>query len=285
MGKLPPLPGRKPLRHSASTIDPSLLQDSATGRIFLLVDAFPWGMGAFQARRAAAIAKPLAAPAAGPAGLWLFCGRGRRHPPPDGSPTSLQGGRVPRNLEQKRQAPYGRAAPACVLAGQALGASHGKTRAHALVLPGARFQVFPTSYLFLLYSDDLGKTWSTPREINSLVKEDSLGFFGVCPGQGAQLSQGPHAGRLVFPAYALDAAPAGSSSGALYSDDGGSRWQAGTFAPLGEGISSMSETQLLPCPDGALLAFSRTTSGFVARTISLDGGATWQPPVLDSFLP
>ena len=47
----------------------------------------------------------------------------------------------------------------------------------------------------------------------------------------------------------------------------------------------MSETQLLPCPDGALLAFSRTTSGFVARTVSLDGGATWQPPVLDSFLP
>lgn len=39
----------------------------------------------------------------------------------------------------------------------------------------------------------------------------------------------------------------------------------------------MSETQLLPCPDGALLAFARTTSGFVARTVSLDGGATWQP--------
>lgn len=51
VGKLPPLPGRKPLRHSASTIDPSLLQDSATGRIFLLVDAFPWGMGAFQAQK------------------------------------------------------------------------------------------------------------------------------------------------------------------------------------------------------------------------------------------
>ena len=74
-----------------------------------------------------------------------------------------------------------------------------------LFYQGARFQVFPTSYLFLLYSDDLGKTWSTPQEMNGLVKEDSLGFFGVCPGQGAQLSQGPHAGRLVFPAYALDA--------------------------------------------------------------------------------
>ena len=97
-----------------------------------------------------------------------------------------------------------------------------------------------------------------------------------------QLSQGPHAGRLVFPAYALDARTGRQQFRALYSDDGGNRWQAGAFAPLGEGLSSMSETQLLPCPDGALLAFSRTTNGFVARTVSLDGGATWQPPVLDS---
>ena len=285
VGKLPPLPGRKPLRHSASTIDPSLLQDSATGRIFLLVDAFPWGMGAFQAQKGSGYRQ----------GRLLLRRRGRRaygyFVGEDGAIRRLDGSPTPYKVDASlnlskngRPLTVGQRRPV-YWQGRPWGLPTGKRVPMHLFYQGARFQVFPTSYLFLLYSDDLGKTWSTPREMNGLVKEDSLGFFGVCPGQGAQLSQGPHAGRLVFPAYALDARTGRQQFRALYSDDGGSRWQAGTFAPLGEGISSMSETQLLPCPDGALLAFSRTTSGFVARTVSLDGGATWQPPVLDSFLP
>lgn len=89
VGKLPPLPGRKPLRHSASTIDPSLLQDSATGRIFLLVDAFPWGMGAFQAQKGSGYRQGrLAAP--GRRGRWAygyFVGEDGAIRRLDGSPT------------------------------------------------------------------------------------------------------------------------------------------------------------------------------------------------------
>ena len=188
VGKLPPLPGRKPLRHSASTIDPSLLQDSATGRIFLLVDAFPWGMGAFQAQKGSGYRQ----------GRLLLRRRGRRaygyFVGEDGAIRRLDGSPTPYKVDASlnlskngRPITVGQRRPV-YWQGRTWGLPTGKRVPMHLFYQGARFQVFPTSYLFLLYSDDLGKTWSTPREINSLVKEDSLGFFGVCPGQGAQLS-------------------------------------------------------------------------------------------------
>ncbi|MGI6255804.1 MAG: sialidase family protein [Acutalibacter sp.] len=279
--------GSPPLRQCASVIDPCLLEDPVTGKLFLLVDAFPPGAGAFCTQTGSGYGT-----IHGQRCLMLRK-RGTRkfsyHIDPHGTIWGPQGKTayaVNRRWElQKAGRPL--LAPQRKLVfwyGRPFGLPVGKSVPVHLFCHHAPFHPLATSYLFLLSSDDGGKTWSPPVELNPQVKEDSLSFFGVCPGRGVSLSRGTHRGRLLFPAYTLDASTGEQRFLAIYSDDHGSSWQAGAFVPRSPEIPSMSETQFLPCPDGGLLAFSRTTSGYVARSLSLDGGVTWQPPELDKLL-
>lgn len=276
-----------PLRHCASVIDPCLLEDPKTGRIFLLVDAFPPDTGAFCAepgsgygtidgqrrlllrkRGSKKFTHSLDETGAiwGPRGRTVYSVNGRWELQKNGYPI----------MARQRKLLYWYNRP--------LGLPVGNPVPVHLFYRHAPFQPKATSYLFLLHSDDCGKTWSHPVELNRQVKGDNLGFFGVCPGRGVSLDTGKHAGRLLFPAYTLDAATGEQRFLAIYSDDHGFTWHSGNFVPRVPEISSMSETQFIPCPDGALLAFSRTTSGYVSKSISLDGGITWQRPTLDKSI-
>ena len=49
-----------------------------------------------------------------------------------------------------------------------------------------------TSFLIMLYSDDDGKTWSEPIDLNPLLKKEWMHFWGCGPGTGIQLKYGPH---------------------------------------------------------------------------------------------
>ena len=46
-------------------------------------------------------------------------------------------------------------------------------------------KVLGTSYLSLIYSDDDGKTWSKPIDLNKDVKADWMKFLGTGPGRGS----------------------------------------------------------------------------------------------------
>ena len=131
----------------------------------------------------------------------------------------------------------------------------------------ADFQVLPTTWLCMKYSDDDGDTWSDPIFLNGQVKNDPERIMIVGPGRGTQLTIGEHAGRLLVPVYN------NSFSGVIYSDDHGDTW---TYkrGPVTNGVA-MSETQFVEMPDGSVRVFARSNNSKIASAISLDGGETW----------
>jgi len=131
--------------------------------------------------------------------------------------------------------------------------------------------------LEMRYSDDEGTNWSSALDLEALnpgLRPSSSGEFLAGPGNGIQLTTGPHAGRLIFPVY-LYGSP--SSSMVIYSDDHGQTWQRGGVAGLGGGEIQVAETA-----GGGLLASMRdnnfATSGVRTFSRSSDGGLTWGEP-------
>ena len=58
-----------------------------------------------------------------------------------------------------------------------------------------------TCNLILIHSDDDGRTWSRPINLNSALKQPWMRFLGTSPGNGIQLEHGTHRGRLLAPVY------------------------------------------------------------------------------------
>lgn len=54
---------------------------------------------------------------------------------------------------------------------------------------------------YLMHSEDLGITWSEPRQINAALEacDDPLPFHLAGPGHGLRLKNGAHKGRLIVP--------------------------------------------------------------------------------------
>lgn len=275
--------------NSASAIDSSLLQDEQTGRIYLLADVFPYAAGAFAAQAGSGYAeidgqKYLMLRKNGEESYSYTVREGGVIYDQSGAKTAyslnsnyeiLENG-APLTVRQK-QLHYWYTLPFGV-----------RTRTEVpmnILYQDALFQPLPTSYLYLIYSDDNGRTWSDPVDLNAQVKPEDAGFMGVCPGRGIQLENGEHAGRLIFTTYYLNPETSEQRFAAIYSDDHGATWHAGESVAVSETIPSMSETQLVQFPDGGLQAFSRTTSGYVAAAYSRDGGGTWGAAQLVEELP
>lgn len=145
--------------------------------------------------------------------------------------------------------------------------------------------VLNTSYLWMVTSDDDGKTWSDPVDITPQVKEDWCLFFGTGPGVGIQLHTGNYDGRLVVPVYTANSNVGGSQSSAvIYSDDHGATWELGDSPQTlrncdRETMTSgdiLTESQAVQLNNGNVLLFMRNNfSGKVQMATSSDGGATW----------
>lgn len=153
-----------------------------------------------------------------------------------------------------------------------------------------------TSHLWMMYSDDEGETWSEPEDMNKALKEDWMLFMGTGPGVGYQMENG----RLLFPYYATNAVMGVSqSSGVIYSDDHGETWsrgetvcdalyEGGTEAMTGGAM--MTESQVISVKNSAqdeiLKLFCRNTGNAAVRIFtSEDGGETWRPDyTLDTAL-
>lgn len=157
-------------------------------------------------------------------------------------------------------------------------------------------KVLQSFFLKLVYSDNDGQTWSDPIDITPQTKQDWMYFFGTGPGRGIQLKNGTSAGRLIFPIYYTNA-NGKQSSAVVYSDDHGTTWKLGESPNDGrvEGTTTLSsqtlnsstyeltESQAVEMPDGQVKLFCRNYGGKVAVATSFDGGATWDSAIIKDF--
>ncbi|WP_406091036.1 exo-alpha-sialidase [Streptomyces sp. NBC_01013] len=126
------------------------------------------------------------------------------------------------------------------------------------------------------YSDDDGLTW-THRRITKQIKNPAWGGMFASSGEGIQLRNGAHRGRLIQQ-YAIRDNGANYAVSA-YSDDHGATWRMGT--PVGPGGD---ENKTVELNDGTVMLNNRSAP---YRTIaySTDGGVTYTPFVQDTELP
>ncbi|MBO0912996.1 sialidase family protein, partial [Streptomyces laculatispora] len=125
------------------------------------------------------------------------------------------------------------------------------------------------------YSDDDGLTW-THRRITKQIKDPAWGGMFAASGEGIQLRNGAHKGRLIQQ-YAVRSNGANYAASA-YSDDHGATWKMGR--PVGPG----DENKTVELNDGTVMLNNRSAP---YRTIaySTDGGVTYTPFVQDTALP
>ncbi|WP_405900566.1 exo-alpha-sialidase [Streptomyces sp. NBC_00727] len=126
------------------------------------------------------------------------------------------------------------------------------------------------------YSDDDGLTW-THRRITKQIKNPAWGGMFAASGEGIQLRNGAHKGRLIQQ-YAIRNNGANYAVSA-YSDDHGETWHMGT--PVGPGGD---ENKTVELNDGTVMLNNRSAP---YRTVaySTDGGVTYTPFVQDTQLP
>ncbi|MFE7576156.1 exo-alpha-sialidase [Streptomyces sp. NPDC057521] len=126
------------------------------------------------------------------------------------------------------------------------------------------------------YSDDDGLTW-THRRITKQIKNPAWGGMFAASGEGIQLRNGAHKGRLIQQ-YAIRDNGANYAVSA-YSDDHGETWHMGT--PVGPGGD---ENKTVELNDGRVMLNNRSAP---YRTVaySSDGGVTYTPFVQDTQLP
>lgn len=144
----------------------------------------------------------------------------------------------------------------------------------------AELKCYKTTYLWLRYSDDNGKTWSKPQIISESVKNDKESFLGVGPGRGIAIK---HNGkeRILFCVYdnnGLFKDPIFENASAVYSDDNGATWHRSNKIKIKSGIGKTSEAQLVKIEGenySALRMYARNLSNYIAYADSTDGGETW----------
>lgn len=144
----------------------------------------------------------------------------------------------------------------------------------------AELKCYKTTYLWLRYSDDNGKTWSHPQIVSEQVKKEKESFLGVGPGRGTVIN---HNGkeRIVFCVYdnnGLFKDPIFENASAIYSDDNGATWHRSNKIKIKKGVGKTSESQLVKIEGKnykALRMYARNLSNYIAYADSVDGGETW----------
>ncbi|MGN7357429.1 sialidase domain-containing protein [Paenibacillus sp. SAF-054] len=253
---------------NASNIDQELLQDRQTKRIFSLVLGFPEG-GGFPTSVQGSGYKTVN----GKKYMILKDNGGSEY-------TIRENGEVFDGNNQKTS----------YRVDQLRNLYQNDTKINNVFLSSSPLKPIMTSYLELWHSDDDGNTWDGPVNLNPGLKEDWMAFLGAGPGTGIQLTQGEHAGRLVFPVYFTNENRQ-QASAVIYSDDHGETWHRGESPNEGRIVNGvtlhernftgneLTESQVVEMPDGQLKLFMRNYSGYAQIATSFDGGETWDSQV------
>lgn len=254
---------------AASNIDQALLQDEETGRIFSLVLGFPEGIGFPQSVKGSGY-KTID-------GKWYRILRNAAN----AEFTIRENGEVYDNAGVKTT----------YRVDELRNLYNNGVKVGNIYLSNSPLKPIMTSYLELWYSDDDGVTWEGPVDMNPGLKEDWMAFLGAGPGNGIQIKEGPHAGRLVFPVYFTNENRS-QNSAVIYSDDHGATWHRGESPNEGRIVggvtmnertstgNELTEAQVVELPGGQLKMFSRNYSGYAQISTSLDGGETWEAEVV-----
>ncbi len=144
----------------------------------------------------------------------------------------------------------------------------------------AELKCYRTTYLWIKYSDDGGKTWSHPQIISDQVKNEKESFLGVGPGRGMVIN---HNGkeRILFCVYdnnGLFKDPIFENASVIYTDDNGATWHRSSKIKIKSGLKKTSEAQLVKIQGesyNALRIYARNLSNYIAYADSTDGGETW----------
>ena len=255
----------------ASVIDSCVVQDRRNGRLVVLIDHFPGGIGQPNAEADLGVdekGRYILHDAEGATYTWME----------DGAVTDAHGHETPFKVSER---------------GDVTVTEGGEEKPGGNVFladgedPNQTLLTKRTCYLQMVYSDDDGETWEGPFNLNQDVKEEWMSFCGTSPGTGVQL----RSGRLVIPIYYNGDHKRHFSASVVYSDDGGATWKRGKSPNDGrifEGrqidsrtldteAAATHEATLIERADGSLLMLMRNQhpSGKVAATVSTDGGETW----------
>lgn len=258
---------------SSAAIDPALLCDDETGRVYLLYCHTPAGVGIRNCK--STVGEDEEGNRFLVKGWRRYVQKGAAVVTPAGAPTpfTVEGnGAVLKN-----------------------GQSYGN------LFTGGPLKEAPTSYLMLCHSDDDGKTWSKPVSLNRQVKTAEMGFIGPGPGVGICLKRGVHKGRLVFPIYySTRKSPPRLSCAVIYSDDHGTTWSMGSSpnnTRLIGGVKksdrtvkekeNLTESQVIELEDGRLRCFMRNHDPRrrTAVALSSNGGESFTNFTWEDSLP
>jgi sialidase-1 len=130
---------------------------------------------------------------------------------------------------------------------------------------------------FTQFSDDDGKTWSSPKDVTRQTKRaEHVTSVASGPGIGIVLSRGEHKGRILMP---FNQGPFGDwRVYAAYSDDDGESWKIGEV-PEEDGKGHANEVQMVELSDGSVMLNARTQGKGTTKhrkiAISKDGGVSW----------
>jgi sialidase-1 len=139
-------------------------------------------------------------------------------------------------------------------------------------------------------SDDDGQTFTPAKEITATFEPLRSAYawqvLATGPGHGIQLKSG----RLITPIWiSLGQGRSGhspSTSGTIYSDDGGETWLAGELIQSGK-LESSSEVSIAELSDGRVMMNARHVGEPHLRAVlvSPDGTGKWSEPKFDAALP
>ena len=270
---------------AANVIDSCMVQEPGSGRIHVLIDHFPGGIGQPSCRAGVGFDEQgnmLLRDAHGAEGEDYVL-------QPDGTVLTRDGEPTPYRVDPRGDV-----------------TRDGQPAGNIALAPGAdpeqSLLMVPTSYLWHIHSDDDGLTWSEPRELNPQLKEPWMRFLGTGPGNGIVLRHGPHRGRVVVPVYFNNEANwLAMCATVAYSDDHGETWTLGVTPNQGRATAegaldprtftdetcSLHEATVVERRDGSLLLLMRNQdpAGRVAVSVSQDGGRTWDGVGRDEALP
>lgn len=264
------------VNQSASFIDPVLLQDEETERVFLISDAMAAGYGSPQAVTGSGYKeiqgkKYLKLQKAGETDYnYTVRENGVIYNDTTNQPTeySLNSNFeiLKDNVLQTVKQKSSRFDPTNG-SGQLVTDETDKDVPMNIMYADAVFKALPTTWLYMKYSDDDGKTWSDPILLNGMVKAEDSRVLVTGPGRGMQIKNGEYKGRLIVPVYDT------AQSGIIYSNDHGATWNYAKGPSTKK--AAMSESQIVEMPDGTLRVYARSTGSKIAEAVSLDGGKTW----------
>lgn len=134
-----------------------------------------------------------------------------------------------------------------------------------------------TRTVWLVRSEDDGRTWTTPVEITASVKRPDWTWYATGPGNGIQLRDG----RMVVPCDHIVAGSKAYFSHVVVSDDGGRTWALG-----GDAGPRTNESAVVELRDRSLLLNMRTIRWENRRAVAVsrDRGASWSEPRLEPAL-